>query len=335
MKKINVHSVQRNYTITINENLDFLIKKYLKPSKKYFVVVDNKVNKKYTKLIKSISKESVIYPIEGGEEAKSIETYQDIIDALLKNNIAKSDELIAFGGGTIGDLVGYIAGTYKRGITYINIPTTTLSMIDSSIGGKTAINFNGIKNALGIINPARRVLIGLDVLSSLDERNYNNGLFEALKISLIANKRLFNILYFNNPKSSLIDIIYHSLKTKKKFVEKDEFDINVRRKLNFGHTIGHAIELNGDLLHGEAVANGMLCMSYNKPYYQDIKNILVRLKCPIKNRIRFNEIINIITNDKKVHDEKIDLIFVNKIGKAEIKTVDIKEMKGLVDHYVF
>ena len=246
-------------------------------------------------------------------------------------NFSKKDTLIAFGGGTITDLTGYVASTYKRGINFINVPTTTLAMIDASVGGKNALNMKDIKNAIGTIYSPVKVLVGIDSLSTLDERNYNNGLFEALKMGAILDKELFNSFVNNSYKENIEEIIAKSILLKKQIVEQDEDEKGLRKILNFGHTIGHAIELENDLLHGEAIANGMLAVSYKKSFYNDLKTAINNLKCPL---VKLNNIKNVV-NDKKVSNNKVDLIVVSTIGNAEIVPTEIEELKRMVSEYVF
>lgn len=330
MNTITIKSKQHNYDVIVYEKLEELLLKNLNSQEKYFVIIDNKISDKYSSLILKTAPNSIIYPIEGGESAKTIEKFEVITSILLENNFSKNDKLIAFGGGTITDLTGYIASTYKRGINFINIPTTTLAMIDASVGGKNAINIGTTKNAIGTIYPPIKVLVGLDSLETLDERNYNNGLFEALKMGMVLDKELFNSFLTNNYKQNIKDIIVKSIMLKKQIVEMDENENSIRKILNFGHTIGHAIELETNLLHGEAIANGMLLVSYKKSFYNDLKTALNNLNCPIVAIKNINE----IKNDKKVSNNKLDLIVVEAIGKAEIVPTDLNEIERMVNDYV-
>ena len=295
-------------------------------------MIDDKIAEIYSKEILKISPNSIIYPLCGCEEAKSLKEFEKLTNILLENKISKSDMLIAFGGGTIGDLTGYLASTYKRGVKYIQIPTTTLSMIDSSVGGKTAINVGGIKNAIGSIYPPQMVLIGFDVLKTLDKRNFNNGLFEALKMGLALDKNLFDC--FKNEPLNIQKIVENSLKCKISIVEQDEFDTGVRKILNFGHTFGHAIELESGLLHGEAVANGMLIASKGYPYEKELFNFIKKLDCPLYKIRNTQALIEKIGNDKKADDIGIDFVVVEEVGTAKIKKLSLNSLKGLVENYV-
>ena len=332
MEIIKIHSKRKDYEVRFNTKLVELLNSELESEKEYFVVIDSKLVDKYQKIISSVASKAIIYPLEAGENAKSLSTYEKITNFMLEKCVSKSFTLVAFGGGTIGDLVGYLAATYKRGVNYINIPTTTLAIVDASIGGKNAINMGEIKNALGTIYPPSKILVGTDVLDTLDERNINNGLFESLKMGLSLDKELFELFENAEEKKYLNEVIYRSILAKKEVVEKDEDEISYRKILNFGHTFGHAIEMltEGKLLHGEAIANGMLIVSKNKEYYSTLVDIITRLNCPIVSSFDIEKVISKIKNDKKIDKGNLDLITVPEVGKAEIKNITLDELRKVV-----
>jgi len=333
MEEIKIHSKRRDYPVVLGDNLLETMKSELDGDIRYFVVLDDKLPSKYPKFIKDLSPNSMIYALQGGETAKAFDVYAKITSVLLENNFSKKDMLIAFGGGSILDLVGYVSATYKRGIDFISIPTTTLGMVDASIGGKNGLNVDGVKNAIGTINPPLKVLVGLDVLETLDQRNFNNGLFESLKMGLSLDKDLYDIFKDAQERTYLKEVIYRSLIAKKNVVEQDEDEKGLRKILNFGHTFGHAFESasNYSLLHGEAVGNGMLVVSKNKDYYADLLDILSRMNCPIVSSCYEEDLINRIKNDKKADKTVVDLIVVNEIGRAEIIPTKIDDLKGMVN----
>lgn len=333
MKTINIKSKHHDYSIILHENLVTLLNNYLNPEQRYFIVIDKKLEEKYKNILLECSPKSIIFPIEGGEEAKTLEGYQQLGAELLNNQISKDDILVAFGGGTITDLVGYTAATYKRGMQFINIPTTTLAMVDASIGGKNALNLGSTKNAIGTIYPPKEVLIGFDVLETLPDKHVQNGLFEALKMGLILDEALFNI-FKEDYMNKLEEIIIRSIVLKKVIVEQDEDEKGLRKILNYGHTIGHAIELTTDhLLHGEAIANGMLILSKDRAYETDLRTILNKMNCPLISSIN-DSILNNIQNDKKAANGNIDLVIVNTVGKVQLYNVPIDELKGVIKNYV-
>ena len=314
------------------DNLIELMKSELDEDTRYFVVFDDKLPSKYPKFIKDLNPNSTIYALKGGEGIKAFDVYENLMRILLEYGFTKKDKLIAFGGGSILDLTGYVAATYKRGVEFISIPTTTLAMVDASIGGKNGLNVNGIKNAIGTIYPPSKVIVGLDVLETLDQRNFNNGLFESLKMGLSLDKDLYDIFKDAQERTYLKEVIYRSIMAKKDIVEKDEDETGLRRILNFGHTFGHAFEAasNYSLLHGEAIGNGMLIVSKNKDYYADLLDILTRMNCPIVSSYNEEDLLNRIKNDKKANKTTIDLVVVNEVGKGEIVPTDINDLKGMV-----
>ena len=335
MEAIEIKSQIHNYNIILHDNVKDLIKKELDSSAKYFVVIDNKISNKYRDLILQYLPNSYLYEIEGGECAKTFKQYEKLLKELLRKKVTKDDYLIAFGGGSISDLVGYVASTYKRGISFITIPTTVLSMVDASIGGKNSINLGKVKNAVGTIYPPVKVLIGLDTLETLEKREFNNGLFEAIKTGMILDAEIYGLL--KNKSLDLYKIIKLCLISKKNIVEQDEYDQNIRNILNFGHTFGHAFEVlsNYDLKHGEAIANGMLVMSKGKAYYDELKNMLLKLGCPQANMFDTQRVFKTIRNDKKANSRYINIVTVPEIGKGKVEKIKFSDLKGIYENYVF
>ena len=334
MKKINVHSKKHNYKVIIHDNIFPLLDKFIKSDKKYFILIDKNVLPFFKEYFKEDLRDSIIFPVTGGEGAKSLAVYGKVIEAMEREHISRDQEMIIVGGGTVGDLGAFVASTYKRGINYYQIPTTTLAMIDSSVGGKAAINFDDIKNLMGSFYPPKMVLVGLDTLNTLDERNYKNGLYEAIKTGLIMDKKLFAYFEDGTYKENMYQVILRSIKDKAKVVSFDEFEKGNRRKLNFGHTIGHAIELNSKCLHGEAVANGMLIACRAKPFYTTLKKTINKLDCPIVDKFNVDKLVETIKNDKKIVNGSVLFVEVDKIGKAKIVPKKIKEVKGMLESYV-
>lgn len=334
MEIIEIHSKIHNYSVKIDNNLEELLLSSLNKNEKFVFVVDSKLINKYHSFLAKNFKNSLFFNVEAGENAKSIQTYTEVISFLTENDITKNDTIVAFGGGTICDLVGYVASTFKRGMNYINIPTTTLAMVDASIGGKNGINFDTIKNLIGNIYPPKQVLIGLNVLETLPKEHFNNGLFESIKMGLIGDEKLFK--YFENDyKSHIFDIVLDSINVKKRFVEEDEEDVGIRKILNFGHTFGHALESTSkfNLLHGEAIANGMLIALYGQPLFEKLKNILVKMDCPIIKKLEINSVIQYIKNDKKACKSGISFIKIKNICEPEILNLSIEEIERMAKNY--
>ena len=323
MKNITVE-VSSNYDVIIENNLLDHIEEYLDSKRKYFIVTDNLVPYEYIeKLLKKIN--ASVYVIDGnGEEIKTLETISGILDCLVNIQAPKDICIVAVGGGVVGDISAFVSSIYKRGVSFINIPTTLLSMVDSSIGGKNGVNMNGYKNIVGTIYQPNLVLIDPTVLKTLKERHFNNGMAEVIKMAAISDKKFFEELININVFDSLEEIIYKSLMIKKKFVEADEFDNGIRMALNFGHTRGHAIEMmDKDIYHGEAVAYGM-----NKIIKDDkMKEILRKFNLYNETNYDKETILNIIKNDKKIKGNKLNFVVVNEIGSYEIKQITLEELE--------
>ena len=276
--KLNVSCENGSYDVVLgNGILSNLTDLYdFSKHNKILIVSDDGVPSKYIKEVKSQLTNSFEFVFKHGETNKNIETFIKLQETLLDYEFTKSDLLIAIGGGVVGDLVGFTASTYKRGIKYINIPTTTLSQIDSSIGGKTAIDMGEVKNAIGTIYQPNLVVIDFDTLKTLDKYQYSSGLVEALKAGLLADEMIVDL--FEDVDKNLEEIIYRALKVKQKIVEEDVFEKGIRKHVNLGHTIGHSIEILGNMSHGEAVGLGMLYMIKDEKLKIKILKLLLNSK---------------------------------------------------------
>ena len=237
----------------------------LLPAKRLMVVSDDNVFPLYGEaLVKALTEAGFLtssYVMESGEQSKNLTVYGDLLGRLCEAGLTRDDSVIALSGGVVGDLSGFAAASYMRGIDFYNIPTTVLSQVDSSIGGKTAVNFGGIKNIVGAFYQPKKVLVDPELLRTLSKRQTANGLAEALKMAACFDEELFSLFERGDPYAKLPEIITRSLEIKKMVVEQDEREQGLRKALNFGHTIGHGIESVTGLLHGECVALGMIPMS--------------------------------------------------------------------------
>lgn len=324
--KVNLN--ENSYSIILGNNiLTSIFNYYPLDNKKVLIISDDGVPSFYYEKILKQCKDGYKYIIKSGEESKNIDNYYLINKFLLNNEFTRNDLIIAVGGGVVGDLAAFVASTFKRGLDFINIPTTSLSMIDSSVGGKTAINFEGVKNVIGTFYQPKLVLIDFETLKTLDKRNFNNGLIEALKMGLIKDEEIISL--FNDFSNNIEKIIIKSIENKIEIIEKDEKEKNLRKILNFGHTIGHAIEINNKLLHGEAIARGMLYLLNDEIKLKLIK-ILDQLEIPREYDLDYSQILSIIKNDKKMNGDYLDLVVVEKIGQATIKKVTLKEIEKIL-----
>ena len=316
----------KNYPIIIGNNIIDNIINYFSSSKKALVLFDNNVNKMYIERIKSLGFNTFVY-YTYGEKSKTIECYLEIMNILIINHFSRNDLIISIGGGATTDLGGFVAGSYKRGLNLINIPSTTLSMIDAAIGGKNAIDFNGVKNVIGSFYDPSLVIVDFDLLKTLDENTFNQGLVEAIKCGLICDEELFEMFLKDDFHDNLLEIIARSIKIKNDIVKKDYFDHNERKVLNFGHTFAHALESysNYKISHGEAVAFGMMQV-IDKKYLSKLEKALNSLKINYEFDVARSDLIEYIKNDKKSDDSYIDLVLLERIGKAKIIKTKISEL---------
>ncbi len=308
------------------------LKNYLIVNGKIMIITDDGIPYKYIENIKKQFNNVAVHIIKQGEQSKSIANFIAIQKDLLKHNFTRNDILISLGGGVVGDLTGFVASTYKRGIKYVQIPTTTLSQIDSSIGGKTAIDLDEYKNVIGTFYQPFLVLIDINVLDTLPKRHFYNGLVEALKIGLTFDKDLVKLFEKDNFEENLENIITRAVYLKKIVVEQDEKEQNIRKVLNFGHTIGHGIESSnfGNLLHGECVAKGMLYFITSKEIKEIVKNILGKMQISSNYKVDIHKVMRFIKNDKKAFDDKISAIFVDEIGKYRIENISFERIENLI-----
>jgi len=344
--KLIVKTKSKTYPIYFGNNIlnktGSLIKKNLSGVKKICIISDNNLpNSLLKKLIKSLKKyELKIYKIPASEKIKNIKVANKIIEQLLTSNFNRSDCIVSLGGGVLGDMSAFISNLTKRGLKFINIPTTLLAQVDASIGGKTGINSNKGKNLIGTYYQPDFIISDMSVLKSLPQREIVSGYGEILKHSLILDKKFFFWLTKNgkkiiNKKNNFLlkEAIVKSCKIKCKIVKKDEKEKNLRMVLNFGHTFAHGFEsaknFSKKLNHGEAVLLGMMIASEisNKKNKLSSDELLMikkhyfdlNLPISIKNIFRKNEvkkIIHFMNKDKKNTSEKINLILLNKIGKT-------------------
>ncbi len=323
-------NINRDYSIYIEEHLLDKIEEYIDFPSNTLIVTDTNIPEVYVEKITKKAKKSFVYKIKPGENSKTITSYLEISKVLIENKFNRSDLIIALGGGVVGDLTGFVAATYKRGISFINIPTSTLSMIDSSIGGKVAVNVDDIKNIIGAFYMPKKVLISLDTLDSLPIRHFNNGLMEALKAGLIYDKDLYQLFKQND--LNIKEIIKKSLNVKKAVVEIDPLEKGLRKILNFGHTIGHAIESQNfdTIFHGEAIAYGMLYFIKDE-LKEEVKSVIENIIGKINYNLDNEKALSLISNDKKCTENGIDIVVVEKIGEAKIESYSLDKIKGILE----
>ena len=316
-----------NYDVVIEKGCINNVNEYLDLNRKVLILTDSLVPINYSNIVKEKSKEGYIYTIASGEASKSFENYGKILDYLVEHQFSRTDCIVAVGGGVVGDLAGFVASTYMRGITFYNIPTTLLSQVDSSIGGKTAIDKCGIKNIVGAFYPPHKVLIDTDLLKTLDDRQLHSGLVEAIKMGLTNDQELFDLIKnSNNLFDDIETIVTKALMVKKMIVEADPKEKGLRRVLNYGHTIGHAIESSTKYLHGECVGLGMLYFA-SFDVRKEIKEVLEKYKLPISHNVDNKILYDYICLDKKRSGNKITIVYVEEKGNFKFLNIELEAIK--------
>ena len=306
--------------------------------RKVFILTDSGVPEQYAQTVLAQCAQGTVYTVPQGEGSKCLKTYAAVLQAMLAAGLTRRDLLVAVGGGVVGDLGGFCAASYMRGIDFVNCPTTTLSQIDSSIGGKTGLDLGDTKNIVGAFWQPRAVLIDPDTLATLPRRQFHNGLAEAVKAGLIADPALFELFETGDIDADIETIIYRSLLVKKKIVEADEREAGARRALNFGHTIGHGIgavkgvrgrRTNG-LYHGECVALGMLPMIEDRKLQKRARAVLRRLELPVRTGLDKQKVLAQMQHDKKGGGDTITVIRVPGLGCWRADTIPMSELPALL-----
>lgn len=337
--KLTMHLGKRSYDIILKRGcLQNLYQFTDVERRRVFVLTDAGVPAQYARTVAAQCKSASVYTVPQGEGSKSLKVYGEVLQAMLASGLTRRDLLVAVGGGVVGDLGGFCAATYMRGIEFINCPTTTLSQIDSSIGGKTAIDLGETKNIVGAFWQPSLVLIDPDTLDTLPPRQYANGLAEAVKAGLIADPKLFALFEDGDPKQHIEDIIYRSLRVKQRVVEADEREQGVRACLNFGHTVGHGIEAvrgvrgrrTRGLYHGECVALGMLPMIEDPALKRRARAVYRTLGLPTRLSGDRQKILAAMHHDKKSRGDTITVIRVPGLGCWRADVIPVSELETLL-----
>ncbi len=330
---IPVKTSQGSYDIVLERGALSRVGELLSLDRHVLVVTDAGVPASYARAVAESCDRAVILTLPQGEETKTLDSFRLILETLVKNEFTRTDCIVAVGGGVVGDLSGFSASAFMRGIDFYNIPTTLLSQVDSSIGGKTAVDFMGIKNIVGAFWQPRRVIIDPELLATLPRRHLANGLAESLKMSMTNDAELFDIFENGDVYASLDNIIERSLCIKRSVVEADEREGDLRRVLNFGHTLAHGIEsANGmsGLYHGECVAIGMVPMCAGE-VRERLVPILKKLELPygISNE-NIESVISAASHDKKMQGRDITVVYVPEIGSFEFRKMPFSEYESMI-----
>ena len=348
------------YDIVFTDSFDLLadeLRAFDIENRKAALITDSNTAKLFGAAVKEIvgscCKQVLLYSFPAGEASKTLDTVRDIYKTLIEEHYDRKDLLIAVGGGVVGDITGYAAATYLRGIDFIQIPTTLIAQSDSSIGGKTGVDFDGYKNMVGAFYMPRLVYMNLSVLKELDDRQFYAGFAEVMKNGLIKDSMFYEWLLDNMYEIQdrkievLTEMVIRSCTVKKLVVEKDPKEQGDRALLNFGHTIGHAIEkyMNFEMLHGECIALGMVAAAYiswkhnwlSMEEYYEVRDMLVPFHLPISiDSIEPEKILQLTKSDKKTEGSQIKFVLLKKVGKAVIdRTVTDEEILDAIHEIYF
>lgn len=281
------------------------------------------------------------YVVPAGEGSKSGNIYFEILNFLAENHMTRTDYLLALGGGVVGDITGFVAATYLRGIPYVQIPTSLLAMVDSSVGGKTAINIASGKNLVGAFYQPSLVICDISVLSSLPAKNFSDGCAEVIKYSILYDPELFRHLEENATEFDRQYVISRCIELKRDVVIEDEFDTSSRQKLNLGHTIGHSIEheSNFTISHGHAVAIGMAAIARAATVFNicppsvaaQIIHLLELFALPVETQLSIQTLVRSALSDKKRRSDFINVVMPVAIGECVIRSVHILELPSIIE----
>lgn len=340
MQTININTPTWQSKVLLGEKASNF-KNYLPSEKKVVIITDENIAKLYPSLLEG-------YPVVTfglGEKNKTLQSLDTIFAEFVRLEVDRSWFVLGIGGGIVCDVTGFAASTYMRGLPFGFISTTLLSQVDASVGGKNGVNFQGYKNMIGVFAQPDFVICDVEMLKTLDRKEFIAGFAEIIKAGIIRNPELFNFLekHYNEALNfdlkALEKVIHESVEIKARVVQNDEKEKGERRILNFGHTFAHSIEKNTGMLHGEAVSIGMLLaanvsvkLKLIQPFdAKRIESILKSYQLPVKMDIEKSKIYDALLKDKKREGEFIHLVLINRIGNAVIQKVSVKDMEEIVN----
>jgi len=303
----------------------------LKLDRRVLVVTDENIPEAYVRAVSDACAAPEVVAVPAGEGSKSFDTLRALLQRMLAAGFTRGDCVVSVGGGMVGDLAGFAASMYMRGVDSYNVPTTILSQVDASVGGKTAINLGGVKNIVGAFYQPRCVLIDPDTTATLPRRQIASGLAEALKTGLIADAALFAVFERGEAETRLDEVIARSVRVKSDVVSRDEREQGLRRALNFGHTLGHGIEARSALHHGECVALGMLPMCAS-PVRARLEPVLERLGLPTALEMDTDAVMEAVAHDKKsAAGGGVTCVLVDEIGSFRFEKRSLQQLRAALE----
>lgn len=327
-----VNLKDKSYPILIEQGAILDIKKIIDTDRKIAIISDEQVPEYLIGIIKSQCPNHFVLRFPQGETSKNFQQYEELLRKCIEHDMTRKDAIVAIGGGVTGDLAGFVAASYMRGIDFYNIPTTLLAQVDSSVGGKVAIDVDSYKNIIGAFHQPKAVLIDPNILSTLSRRQIHNGLVESLKMGLTCDVQL--VALFEQEPLDIPQIIERSINVKRQVVEQDEKESGLRKILNFGHTIGHAIEGAYGLdtyLHGECVAMGMLFFIEDQPLKERVLSIYKRLDLPKVPDYDIDTLMSYIQHDKKSSAQTVSIVKVRQAGTFEIEEMTYEQIRNVLE----
>ncbi len=341
-EKFKIHSTQGDSKIFVEKDVLSKLQSYIlqyHKGKRLIILTDTNLASIFKKQLEIHFPQEKQIVVKAGDASKSIGNVEEICSKMLNDGLSRDTVMIGFGGGVVTDLAGFIASIYMRGIAYIAVPTSFLAMIDASVGGKTGVNLKA-KNIIGTFYLAESIFVDLDFLKTLPKREFQIGIAEAIKYASVLDVDLEEILMGETP--NLPQILEHSLRAKVNICNQDLKEGGVRKVLNYGHTLGHAIEQlsNYQLSHGEAISIGMVLANQiaqkigkqSKETASRIEAMIKKYDLPtqIPNYIKIEDAIEMIAKDKKMQQSKVDFILATELGKYEIHPFSLQELRDLL-----
>ncbi len=325
MDKLHVNLPQNGYDIILEHGALSRAAELLHLDRRVLIVTDEGVPAQYAETVAAGCRMPTVVRVPQGEGSKSFPVLEQLCRCMMEHGFTRTDCVVAVGGGVVGDLAGFAAASFMRGIDFYNIPTTLLSQVDSSIGGKVAINLESVKNIVGAFYQPKRVLIDPDVLHTLPRRQIANGLAEAVKMALTFDVELFKLFEQGSVEERMDEIIERSLRIKKNVVEQDEKEAGLRKVLNFGHTLGHGVEAlqkQHGLYHGECVALGMIPMCAPDVRAR-LLPVLKSLGLPTEMPVEIDAALGAASHDKKCDGSDISVVWVEQAGSFELRKMPL------------